>query len=197
VQRLERAWKYNELTYPNVDSWIKKQKDLSELTREELLAYCMKKNLPLKKIRVERKNRSCIVATPKKISVITGSQATACSEQLGQTTEESARRLKGRCASPGSYRGIVRVVLQYNANLRFKKGLVLVTPMTRPQFNDILRNAGAIITDEGGALCHAAILSRENGIPCIVGTKHATTMLKTGDTVLIDAGKGTIQVLKS
>ena len=68
--------------------------------------------------------------------------------------------------------------------------------MTRPEFLPLLRQAKAIITDEGGLTCHAAIISRELGIPCIIGTKMATRILKDGDLVEVDANKGIVRKIK-
>ena len=64
--------------------------------------------------------------------------------------------------------------------------------MTRPEFVPILKLAGAIVTDEGGITCHAAIVSRELGIPCVIGTQNATKALNDNDVVEIDAGKGIV-----
>jgi pyruvate,water dikinase len=64
--------------------------------------------------------------------------------------------------------------------------------MTQPNIVDIAQRASAIITDEGGMLCHAAIISREFGIPCVVGTHKATKILKDGDMVEVDATKGIV-----
>ncbi|MFA6215169.1 MAG: PEP-utilizing enzyme [Patescibacteria group bacterium] len=74
-----------------------------------------------------------------------------------------------------------------------EKGEILVTPMTSPDYIVVIKKAAAIITDEGGMTSHAAIVSRELGIPCIVGTKIATKVLKDGDLVEVDTGKGTVK----
>ena len=68
--------------------------------------------------------------------------------------------------------------------------------MTRPEFVHLMRTAKGIITDEGGIACHAAIVSRELGKPCIIGTKIATKVLKDGDLVEVDANKGIVKILK-
>ena len=68
--------------------------------------------------------------------------------------------------------------------------------MTRPDFMPLMRKAKAVITDEGGITCHAAIVSRELGIPCIIGTKIATKVLKDGDMVEVDANKGIVRKIK-
>jgi pyruvate,water dikinase len=82
--------------------------------------------------------------------------------------------------------GKARVILDTRKMKEFKEGEVLVTKMTDPDWNSIMVKASAIITDEGGKTCHSAIISRELGIPCIVGTKEATRKLKTGMKVTVD-----------
>ena len=77
-----------------------------------------------------------------------------------------------------------------------KDNEILVSPMTVPDYLPAMKKAKAIITDEGGITCHAAIVSRELGIPCIVGTKIATQVLKDGDRVEVDANKGIVKILK-
>ena len=79
---------------------------------------------------------------------------------------------------------------------KFNKGDILIAFMIRPMFLLQMRRAGAIVTDEGGITCHAAIVARELGIPCIIGTKIATQVLKDGDEVEVDAERGMIKVLK-
>ena len=76
-----------------------------------------------------------------------------------------------------------------------KDGEILVAPMTSPDYIVAMRKASAIVTDVGGLMSHAAIISRELGIPCIVGTKIATQVLKDGDLVEVDANKGIIKKL--
>lgn len=87
----------------------------------------------------------------------------------------------------------------YDADEKFKSFRerdVLVTTQTHPTLVFLMKKAKAIITDEGGLTCHAAIISRELGIPCIIGTKIATKVLKTGDEIEIDVEKGVIRIIK-
>lgn len=86
--------------------------------------------------------------------------------------------------------GKVRVISDVSKIGEFKKGEVLVTTMTDPDWVPIMRIASAIVTNEGGKTAHAAIVSRELGIPAIVGTKNATEILKTGDVVTVDCTQG-------
>ncbi|MCP6718210.1 MAG: phosphoenolpyruvate synthase [Patescibacteria group bacterium] len=88
--------------------------------------------------------------------------------------------------------GKVRVISDVAKINQFKKGEVLVTKMTDPDWVPIMRLASAIITDEGGKTAHAAIISRELGIPCIVGTKKATKILKTGQNITVDCTKARV-----
>lgn len=88
--------------------------------------------------------------------------------------------------------GTAQIVF-HPAKEKFTKGNILVTTMTRPDFVSLIKNAAAIITDEGGITCHAAIVSRELGIPCIIGTKKATKILKSGDRVEINLSSGEIK----
>lgn len=104
---------------------------------------------------------------------------------------------KGQIASPGAIiRGQVQIILNINEVNIFKKGNILVTSMTVPDFLPAMKKARAIVTDEGGITCHAAIVSRELRIPCIIGTKIATKVLLDGDVVEVDAGKGVVKIIK-
>ncbi|MDD4358815.1 MAG: phosphoenolpyruvate synthase, partial [Candidatus Pacebacteria bacterium] len=86
--------------------------------------------------------------------------------------------------------GKARVILDPKEMKDFKEGEVLITKMTDPDWNSIMTIAGAVITDEGGKTCHSAIISRELGIPCIVGSRDATKIIKTGDIVTVDCTQG-------
>lgn len=102
--------------------------------------------------------------------------------------------IKGISASPGKVQGRVRVELDAKIlNRTIKPGEILVTSQTTPEFAPAMKKAVAIITDEGGITSHAAIVSRELRIPCIIGTHHATRILKTGDRVEVDAEKGIVR----
>jgi phosphoenolpyruvate synthase/pyruvate phosphate dikinase len=107
--------------------------------------------------------------------------------------------LKGLVASTGGLKkieGNVTVVM-HPSQLNFKKNDILVTSMTRVEFVPLMRKAKAVITDEGGVACHAAIVSRELGIPAIIGTKNATKLLNTKDKVEIDLKNGFIKILNN
>jgi pyruvate, water dikinase len=72
----------------------------------------------------------------------------------------------------------------------FKAGEVLVTDMTDPDWEPIMKIAGAIVTNRGGRTCHAAIISRELGIPCVIGTENGTKLIKDGQQVTVSCAEG-------
>ncbi len=100
--------------------------------------------------------------------------------------------LKGMPASHGITSGKVKIVFDVNNLEKVQKGDILVTKMTDPDFVPAMKRAAAIVTDEGGITSHAAIVSREMEIPCIVGTEKATQVLKDGDIITVDAISGIV-----
>jgi phosphoenolpyruvate synthase/pyruvate phosphate dikinase len=108
---------------------------------------------------------------------------------------EDIKEFQGLSASRGKIQGIARVLEDASKIPEFKKGEIIVTYMTTMEFTPIFRKASAVVTDEGGMSCHAAIVSREFKLPCIVGTKVATRVIKTGDKIEVDADKGIVKIL--
>lgn len=104
--------------------------------------------------------------------------------------------IKGDIASRGLVRGVVKIVLDNSELKKINEGDILVSPMTTPDFIPAMEKASAFVTDEGGILCHAAIVSREMQKPCIISTRNATHILKDGDFVEVDAHKGTVKIIK-
>lgn len=91
--------------------------------------------------------------------------------------------------------GTVQILTSSRGMEGFRKGSVLVASMTDPDWEPIMKTASAIVTDQGGRTSHAAIISRELGIPCVVGAKHATLVLKNGQSVTVDCSSGNAGVL--
>jgi len=106
--------------------------------------------------------------------------------------EEARVLLHGLGAAPGVASGPTRVVASLADAGSLQEGEVLVAHMTAPDWVPLMRRAAAIVTDSGGMTCHAAIVSRELGIPCVVGTSEATNTLRDGEEVTVDAGRGLI-----
>jgi len=120
---------------------------------------------------------------------------------IGQGSDvKEGKIIKGTAVFKGKASGSVLRLSESNYEradkiLDKKKDYILVTPMTRPEIVPFLKKAKAIITNEGGVTCHAAIVARELKIPCIVGTKNATQILRDGDFVEVDADKGVVKIL--
>jgi len=106
------------------------------------------------------------------------------------------REISGSTASPGQVTGIVRLILLKSQASELRDGEILVTEMTNPDYVPAMKRAAAIVTDEGGIMCHAAIVSRELDKPCVIGTKIATRVLKDGDEVEVDADNGVVKIVK-
>ncbi|MEO8044955.1 MAG: PEP/pyruvate-binding domain-containing protein [Spartobacteria bacterium] len=100
--------------------------------------------------------------------------------------------LTGVPASAGTGAGPVHLVFNIEQALQLESGSVLVTPMTNPDMVVAMRNSAAIVTDVGGIICHAGIVSRELGLPCVVGTETATTTLAAGELVTVNGSRGRI-----
>ena len=104
--------------------------------------------------------------------------------------------IKGSIASKGIARGVAKLVLSFKDLDKVKEGDILVAVETIPEFLSAMRRAAAFVTDQGGVTCHAAIVSREFGVPCIVGTRFATQKIKDGDLVEVDADNGIVRIIK-
>lgn len=104
--------------------------------------------------------------------------------------------LQGMPASRGIVRGQAKIIETQEDFKKMRQGDIIVATMTRPEYVSIMKMAGGIVTNEGGITCHAAILSRELSIPCVIGTQTATDVLKDGDEVEVDANQGVITIIK-
>jgi len=108
--------------------------------------------------------------------------------------DRPAGTLVGLGASAGLATGPVRIVADPRHPAGFARGDVLVAHRTSPDWVPLLRRAAAVVTESGGTTCHAAIVSRELGVPCVVGVHDATTLLSDGDTVRVDGTVGTVEI---
>jgi phosphohistidine swiveling domain-containing protein len=110
----------------------------------------------------------------------------------GTESPSAAAILSGVPASSGIGFGPVHLVFNIEQALQLESGSVLVTPMTNPDMVVAMRNSAAIVTDVGGIICHAGIVSRELGLPCVVGTETATTTLTAGELITVNGSIGRI-----
>jgi len=129
------------------------------------------------------------------ITVYEGDAARKIAREL-LPEEKSGGEVKGIIAYPGVVRGKVVVIESVLDKDKFKKGDILVTQDGSAEFTLFLQLAGAIVTEQGGMISHAAIVARELKTPCIVGTRNATKILKDGDMVEVDADKGIVKIVE-
>lgn len=131
------------------------------------------------------------------VSSFTGPKDTTKAEfeSFSQEDIDFDGTLTGAVASRGKVKGKVKIVLSREDFHKVDQGDIIVASMTRPEFAPILNKCSAIVTNEGGVTCHAAIVSRELGIPCIIGTKVATQVFKDSDIIEVDANRGFIKKL--
>ena len=105
------------------------------------------------------------------------------------------KEIKGTVGNRGIYRGRARVLRSVDEFHKFKSGDVLITEAATPIWTPLLHIAGAVVTDLGGKLCHAAIVSREMDIPCVVGTENATDNIPDGSHVEVDGSRGVVVIV--
>lgn len=164
---------------------------------DEIKEYAEKQKLD-KKITTlikERKN-AVIWAKGDKLKVLFGKQANEFLKKKITQEKVKADEISGTPIFKGELRGRVKIIKSTKDFSKVKKGDILVSSDTTPDFIPVFNKVSAIITDEGGVICHAAIVAREMKIPCIVGTKIATIVLKDNDMVELDAEKGIIKKIK-
>lgn len=132
-----------------------------------------------------------------KIACKTGDEIGQVLKGLGLTgLEETSSEIRGIPASSGKVQGMVKIVKGVADLVKVNQGDILVAVATHPDYVMVMHRASAVVTDEGGITSHAAIVSRELGIPCVVGTKNATQILKDGDMVDVNADTGIIRKIK-
>lgn len=168
-------------------------RDCIKFSEEELWkAYRKKKSL--RKALAKRLQAITSITDIRGTHLLTGKRAAAVYKRFNFVIKKD--NISGAAASIGRVRGRVRIALSPKEIDGVRKGDILVVIMTTPDYIPAMKLAAAIITDEGGLTSHAAIISRELKIPCIVGTKNATKILKNGDLVEVDAGKGIVRIIK-
>lgn len=176
------------------------EKDLVDyLTRDEIISFLTEKNISDTFLNeLKERSRLCVhIIEDSKRTWLLGEDAKEfmrVNEIMGEVAVVT--EIKGSVASRGKVVGKVKVCESSLEIGKIEEGDILVTAMTTPDFVPAMRKAAAIITNEGGITCHAAIVSRELGKPCITGTKIASKVLKDGDMVEVDAEKGIVRIMK-
>ena len=150
------------------------------------------KPAPVQSAQQQPKMIATSAPAPQAIAAAGASGTKTGGEKVANEAKADVILVRGLASSPGIGKGKVCILSGPKEIGKIQKGEVLVTDMTTPDFVPAMKKASAIVTNSGGMTCHAAIVSREMGIPCIVGTRNATTVLKEGQFVTVDATRGIV-----
>ena len=153
------------------------------------------KSRPDHRIFEERRKGVLVIHREDGFELITGQTAKDIMKTLFEKNLSKIKELKGIIACRGKISGTAKIVLTKEDMHKVKKGDIIIASMTRPEIMPAIAKAAAIVTDEGGITSHAAIVSRELHIPCVLATKDATKVFKDGDVVEVDADKGVVKLL--
>lgn len=145
----------------------------------------------------DRLAKPCILYTKKNFErVYAGEEAEILRRGIKTDIDQTQTEFRGQVAQPGFATGTVKIIIRAKDMAKMKEGDILVSIATDPDIVPAMKKAAAIVTEQGGITSHAAIVSRELGTPCIIGTKIATKLLKDGDVVEVDANKGIVKIIK-
>lgn len=164
-------------------------------TREIIQLLHLKSVPPLREIRRRSANHALYFFHNQKIDIVDDYRSIKKMQKKLEGVTKNKGEFKGIVACQGKARGRVKVVTHSSDLSKVKQGDVFVAKYTFPTYTPAMIRSAAFVTDEGGLTGHAAILSREYGIPCIIATKIATRVLKDGDMVEVDAEKGIVRKL--
>jgi phosphoenolpyruvate synthase/pyruvate phosphate dikinase len=172
-------------------------KEVCYLTKDEIEISLKNEEINISKEDINNRISEYILFTKNENFILISSRDTISRiKKIIQNKDSEDDFLKGSSAAGGFVIGKVFVINSIDKLKNFKEGEILVTSMTAPDYVMAMKKASAIITDEGGITCHAAIIARELKKPCIIGTKIATQVLHDGDLVEVDADQGIVRILK-
>ncbi len=170
------------------------RKEFAYLTGKEVEKF-LKIGVFDKSVIDERSNGFMLTLENDNIRCFSGKDISIELEKIGFVEDKvDIGSIKGIVANKGKVKGTAKVVRTVHDILKIEKGDIMVAVTTHPDFVPAMQKAAAIVTDEGGLLCHAAIVSRELGKPCVVGTKIATKTISNGSQVEVD--NGIIRIIK-
>lgn len=168
------------------------ERQLNFMTPEDLENAILKNSVNTKQLD-ERYDYCVLLMDSGKATIYYKDQAKSYFKQFQIRIDEGKTELQGLCAQPGFAKGVAKIIKGTKDINKLQQGEILVASMTGPDFVIAMRKAAAIVTDTGGITCHAAIVSRELGVPCIVGTKIATKVFKDGDILEINGSNGIVR----
>lgn len=182
------------------------KEDVKFYNFDEFMALVESGDVVEPKVISERKTSYVVYCENQTIIPLVGKEKEMILERFKDTDHSQTREFKGVIANKGKVTAKALVIIpemdqDYNVfvkklySMEMNTGDILVTETTSPDFVPLMKKAGGIIANQGGLNSHAAIMSRELKVPCLVGTYHATEILKTGDLIELDANTGVVRVL--
>lgn len=173
----------------NLGSW----KDINLLAHNEIIDLSRGKDSYQKDL-IEKRRELCMMYTSSlhKVDFLYGNDALEFEKKF-KPSAHGEEEVRGIVANKGKVAGIAKIISGPKDFHKFKPCDILIAKMTSVDFLPIMKLASAFVTDEGGLACHAAIISREYNVPCVIGTGKATVVFKDGDIVEVDAEKGIVR----
>lgn len=183
-------------------------KDLIMLDDKEILDILKNQGIMSKEIKNTLENRKkgfAMIWLDGNVQKIFGEESLKLQDEIAKTykilnheenNKSNNKIVSGNIANRGKVKGIARVLTTYQDIYNVKKGDIIVATMTTPDYVSAMEKASGFITDEGGVTCHAAILSREFNVPCIVGTINGTKAIQDGQMIELDAYTGIVYILE-
>ncbi|MBI5035921.1 hypothetical protein HZC09_01130 [Candidatus Micrarchaeota archaeon] len=169
------------------------QKEAIQLTSREIINFLRTGHVDRARVR-ERLNGFTVTMQCSRLHVYSGEEAKQkAEEQLQRTSSEKRGVVKGIPGALGTARGPACIIRHKLLLHKVKPGDILISNTTMPDYVPAMKKAKAVVTDEGGITCHAAIVCRELKIPCVVGTQTATKEFEDGDLVEVDAEHGIVK----
>jgi len=173
---------------------------LNQMTFDELLILLTSHQIDKKELQ-QRQKYFIFLLQNGRLSIKSGDKGKQIAKAIVPPLPKSIKKLEGQVGYPGLIRGRAYVLRWNSKNLTadmkaMPKGAILIVGQTLPDLMPVIRKASAIVTDEGGITSHSAIVSREFGIPCIIGARIATKIIKTGDKLEVDANNGIVRLYK-
>ncbi len=170
-------------------------KEVKFMTTQEIHAALFDRRLDVEAVRA-RVSLSAYYADATGGAFYSGKMAKRIAKEIESPAQALTQEIRGQCGCPGVVSGIVRIVNIHEDMSKVSVGDILVSISTQPDLIPAMKKAAGFVTDQGGVTSHAAIVAREMNKPCVIGTKHASKVLKDGMKVEVDANKGVVRVLE-
>jgi phosphoenolpyruvate synthase (EC 2.7.9.2) len=169
--------------------------ELSYYSEDELIRYLQSGQRVNPKQLIERRNGFAMLLHDGAVSILTGDAMQKWWNKRNTESDRPVREVRGLSAYRGATTGRARILTSAAMQDAVREGDILVVSMTTPDYLPSMKKAAAFVTDEGGVICHAAIIARELKKPCVIGTQKATFAFKDDDLIEVDGYKGVVRLV--